>query len=521
MNPRRNQSNRIGGMSNVRKRSEKSSLVWINSEDRMILAISGVMLPWGTNLKNFANKVLMNIENEWTENSWMWGIHQICSRGNWKNNIAKSKMNSNMAPKTFVLHFSELYNAAHIVNDEFKLFIQMSIDTHDISCKSCRDTDLLDTDDLLFLNNAFSEKEIHDAIMSMSNNKSPGLDGIVIELIKAAISFYIPMLEKLFNKILDSGIYPEDCCKAILCPIHKKGSVTDPINYRGISLLPVISKVFTKILSQRLNEWADHTMRQEEQAGFRKGYSTADQIFNLQCIVQKYIAREKGQSHILFVYFATAFNRIPHSHLFFKLIKAGRHGKTLKILRSVYGELKTCMRTPDGLTEFFTCLLGTRQGFMLSPLLFALYIEELLQMFKSAGCRGIYIDEIADNVMALLFADDVAMCSETVGRLREMIRVLEDFSKKWQLKIHLEKTKILVFRIGGKIKNNEVFYYENKRIEIVNSYKYLGIFFYTLSEMEFSYRNINPASNQSVIGDKHIWSKMWHLDIRCSCRNIW
>ena len=394
-----------------------------------------------------------------------------------KNNIAKSKMNSNMSPKTFVLHFSELYNVAHITNDEFKLFIQKSIDTHDISCKCCRDTDRMDTDDLLFLNSAISEKEIYDAIMSMSNNKSPGLDGIVIELIKAATSFYIPMLEKLFNKILDSGIYPEDWCKAILCPIHKKGSVTDPKNYRGISLLPVVGKVFTKILNQRLNEWADHTnMRQEEQAGFRKGYSTADQIFNLQCIVQKYIAREKGRCHILFVDFATAFDQIPHSHLFFKLIKAGVHGKTLTILRSMYEKLKTCIRTTDGLTEFFTCLLGTRQGCMLSPFLFALYIEELLQMLKSAGCKGIYIDEIADNVMALLFADDVAMCSETVGRLREMIRVLEDFSKKWQLKINLEKTKIMVFRRGGKIKNNEVFYYEDKRIEIVNSYKYLGIF---------------------------------------------
>ena len=125
------------------------------------------------------------------------------------------------------------------------------------------------------------------------------------------------------------------------------------------------------------------------------------------------------------------------------------------------------------------CLLGTRQGCMLSPFLFTLYIEELLQMLKIAGCKGIYIDEIAENAMALLFADDVVMCSETVGRLREMIKVLEDFSKKWELKINLkkEKTKIMVFRRGGKIKKDEVFCYENKRIEIVNSYKNLGILF--------------------------------------------
>ena len=62
-------------------------------------------------------------------------------------------------------------------------------------------------------------------------------------------------------------------------------------------------------------------------------------------------------------------------------------------------------------------------------------------MLKSAGCYRIYIDETAENVMALLFADYVTMCSETVGRLREMIKVLEDFSKKWELKINLEKNK--------------------------------------------------------------------------------
>ena len=71
--------------------------------------------------------------------------------------------------------------------------------------------------------------------------------------------------------MLDSGNFPETWCKAILCPVHKKGDVEEPKNYRGISLLPTISKIFTKILNKRLNEWADDlNIRQEEQAGFRK-----------------------------------------------------------------------------------------------------------------------------------------------------------------------------------------------------------------------------------------------------------
>ena len=153
----------------------------------------------------------------------------------------------------------------------------------------------------------------------MSNNKAPGLDGISIEQIKANKSFYIPMFEKLFNQILDTGIFPEEWSKAIICPIHKKESTHEPKNYRGISLLCTMSKIFTKILNARLNSWAEEeNIRHKEQAGFRKGYSTADQVFNWQCLIQKYISKKKGRCYILFVDFETAFDRVPHSLLFYK-----------------------------------------------------------------------------------------------------------------------------------------------------------------------------------------------------------
>ena len=328
------------------------------------------------------------------------------------------------------------------------------------------------------MNRAISQYDIFEAISAMENNKAPGFDGIQIEFIKGARSFFVPMLEKIFNGILDSGEFPEAWGNALICLVFKKGDNTDPKNYRGISLLSTISKIFTKILNSRLNEWMDNTnKRQEEQAGFRKGYSTMDQLFNLQSIIQKYLSKEKGRCHILFVDFETAFDRISHSHLFFELIQTGIHGKILNVIRSVYGKLKTSIRTPKELTEFFKCLFGTRQGCMSSPFLFALYIGELIKMLEKARCSGIFVDDIATNIMALLFADDVAMCSDTVGKLREMIRVLEDFSKKFGLKINLKKTKIMIFRRGGKIKKEETFYFEKTRIEIVNSYKYLGVIF--------------------------------------------
>ena len=76
--------------------------------------------------------------------------------------------------------------------------------------------------------------------------------------------------------------------------------------------------------------------------------------------------------------------------------------------------------------------------------------------------KGLYVDEIAPNIMALLFADDVALCSDSIGRMRDMINVLEQFCDRWKMKINLEKTKIMVFRRGGKIRRDESFYIGEK-----------------------------------------------------------
>ena len=87
------------------------------------------------------------------------------------------------------------------------------------------------------------------------------------------------------------------------------------------------------------------------------------------------------------------------------------HGNILKVLRSIYDDLKTCICTPEGLTEFFESVMGTRQGCVLSPFLFSLYIREPIEWLYNPSCMGIYIDEKAPNVMVLLFADDVEFCA--------------------------------------------------------------------------------------------------------------
>ena len=135
----------------------------------------------------------------------------------------------------------------------------------------------------------------------------------------------------------------------------------------------------------------------------------------------------------------------------------------LQVIRSMYTSLKLCVRTPEGLTKYFACEMGTRQGCILSPALFAFYIGELVDMLRAENCNGVYINEDFSNQKILLYADD---SSDTVGRLQKIINVLFTYCKLWHLLVNMIKT-IVVFR---RITTNELCSRANKAL--YNLYKY-------------------------------------------------
>ena len=111
-------------------------------------------------------------------------------------------------------------------------------------------------------------------------------------------------------------------------PNTQKGNVNDPNNYRGISLIDVLNKIFTGILNDRIYKYStENDILEEAQAGFRKGYSTTDNIFTLQAMVQKYLSKCGGRFYCLFIDFSKAFDTIAHQKLLSSLNKKGIGGK--------------------------------------------------------------------------------------------------------------------------------------------------------------------------------------------------
>ena len=138
------------------------------------------------------------------------------------------------------------------------------------------------------------------AIRKLKIGKSPGSDGIAAEFFKQTSTLIVPVITLLFNKIFDSAQIPKSWSQSIICLIHKKGPREDPDNFQGISLINVISKFFTLVLTARLNNWCEEqSIIDEAQAGLCRGYSTIDNIFTLQSIAQKYISKPGGRFYCL------------------------------------------------------------------------------------------------------------------------------------------------------------------------------------------------------------------------------
>ena len=130
------------------------------------------------------------------------------------------------------------------------------------------------------LNNVFTIIEIKKLIKKLKKNKSCGIDNIINEFLKYSPESYIELLVKLFNVILKTGIIPSEWCISFISPIYKnKGEKSDPNNYRGISIISCLGKLFTALINERLTKFVDlNEIIGEEQAGFRSGYSTQDHI---------------------------------------------------------------------------------------------------------------------------------------------------------------------------------------------------------------------------------------------------
>ena len=161
--------------------------------------------------------------------------------------------------------------------------------------------------------------------------------------------------------ILESGVVPESWSIGVITAIYKnKGSKDNPDNYRGITLLSCISKLFTSLVNYRLTLYLDaYSLLGEEQTGFREGYSTIDNIFVLYSLIDLCLSKRK-RIYAAFVDYKKAFDTVDRSALWQKLINIGFNGKLFNVIKNIYDNAKSCVRSNGQMSDFFNSEIGVR-----------------------------------------------------------------------------------------------------------------------------------------------------------------
>lgn len=322
------------------------------------------------------------------------------------------------------------------------------------------------------LDKEISEKEILDSVKDLKNNKAAGLDGIKNEMLKYSISYTMPCLHKLFNMILSSGCYPQDWKSGYIKPLYKNGKTDDPSNYRGISVLSCVAKLFNSILNKRLQTFLqENNVINDVQIGFQPRSRTSDHMFVLRTLIEKY--RSCGSKlFACFIDFSKAFDTVLHSALFVKLHNIGVTGKFLKVLTELYNKSKLCVKLDNYLTKSFTQSVGVKQGDNLSPNLFKIFVNDLPHIFSTED-DPVVLD--GAKLSCMLYADDLILLSSSYQGLQRCLDKLSDYCEKNCLAVNLCKTNVVVF-CKGKPPETRL-YYRSFLIDQVSSYKYLGIVF--------------------------------------------
>ncbi|KAJ8704650.1 hypothetical protein PYW07_011838 [Mythimna separata] len=333
------------------------------------------------------------------------------------------------------------------------------------------------------------QSEIEKAINSQKMEKAPGPDRITNELLRGTISELSPILTRVFNETLYTGIIPRNWAKSHIILIHKKGPKDDIGNYRPISLISNVYKVFAKVILNRISNSLDEN-QPVEQAGFRKDFSTIDHIHTTKQLIQKYNEYNKP-IYLAFIDYSKAFDSLIHNHVWLSLIEQGIASTYINIIKNIYKESKASIRL-ESTGDVFPIERGVRQGDPLSPKLFTAVLEH---MFRKLDWEHFGLNINGARLSHLRFADDLVILEEDPKKLEYMIQTLVIRSREVGLEINLTKTKMMTNSTPTDIINN------GQKLEYVEEYVYLG-------------QIISPSDQMSKEIDKRIatgWKKYWAL----------
>ena len=323
------------------------------------------------------------------------------------------------------------------------------------------------------MNTPFTFNECKRVISLAKSRKAVGIDCLPNEVFKTDSS--VLLLCALFQDCFSSHCVPSLWSKSIIKPIPKNAQNDPriPSNYRGISLIPTMCKLYTNILNKRIVDYMEiNNVIEDEQNGFRKDRSCEDHIYSLTSIIRNR-KNEGRDTYTCFVDMAKAFDRVNRDILFIKLANIGVSGNMLESIKTIYADCQASVSVNGSYTDFFSIASGVKQGDVISPTLFAIFINDLVKGIKQLD-MGVEISSDF-KISILLFADDIVLIAPNELNLQSMLDYLSKWCTENQMEVNIKKTKIVHFRKSN-IKRTEFnFHLGDQQIDVCETYKYLGI----------------------------------------------
>lgn len=320
------------------------------------------------------------------------------------------------------------------------------------------------------MNKPFNHQELADTMKALNEHKSPGPDKITNEMLLHLGTRAKTQLLKIFNNSWKTGHVPQIWREADMVPIHKKGKDRAKVDsYRPISLTSCVGKLMERLINTRLTWHLEkNNIIAPEQAGFRQHRSTEDQVAYISQKIEDGF-QDKKHTLTIWVDMEKAFDKVWKEGLKLKLQKSGVAGCMFQWICQYLNSRKARVHVSGQYSRKKTLKDGVPQGGVLSPTLFLVFINDIVK-------------DLPRNVQGAIYADDLALwCSEehltTANlRMREALKVLEDWTKKWLITVNSRKTTYTIFSLSPKeLKANLEF--SGQTLQADNTPTYLGVTF--------------------------------------------